>query len=107
MRLLAYKPHGPRAGKASQQYLEGVSAADIQLQLRHNDLRSLKTYLDVVSVMQNLTEGDCKKWQAPARFIEENLWRMLNGDQRIWAELDAISPLQIPSRVGRARGPTH
>ena len=107
MRLLAYKPHGPRAGKASQQYLEGVSAADIQLQLRHNDLRSLKTYLDVVSVMQNLTEGDCKKWQAPARFIEENLWRMLNGHQRIWSELDAISPLQIPSRVGRARGPTH
>ena len=89
------------------QYLEGVSAADIQLKLRHNDLRSLKTYLDVVSGMENLTEGDCKKWQAPTTFIEANLWRMLNGDQSIWRELDAITPVQIPWRVGRARVPTH
>ena len=35
-----------------------------------------------------------------ARVIEENLWRMLNGELQ-------TSPLEIPSRVGRARDPTH
>ena len=29
-----------------------------------------------------------------------------NGEQQIWKMLDAASPLPIPSRVGRARGPT-
>ena len=42
----------PRGGYASAKHLQGESVAKIAAQLRHNDMRSLKTYLDAVAMMQ-------------------------------------------------------
>ena len=102
MRLLPYRPHSPRAGRASEDFLAGKPATEIQAQLRHSDLRSLKTYLDVVALLRNHTDGDARRWAAASGLVRKHLWSLLSGDLAPWEAIDQASPVVIPGAASRA-----
>ena len=95
-RLCPYRPHSPRAGRATELYLRGVPFVEIREHLRHRDDRSLRTYLDIVAMISNWTEGDTARWKPAADFIEQHLWAMLAGDAGFFVALRALCPVPLP-----------
>ncbi|MDA8582913.1 hypothetical protein N9L68_01745 [bacterium] len=105
LRMLPYRPHGPRAGYASECFVRGVPVPEIQAQLRHNDPRSLRTYLDAVSLMNNHVQGDAARWADAAGVVDAHWWEVLNGSAMPWAWIHEASPISLDSVWSRPRHP--
>ena len=81
---------------ATRRYMLGTPFIELRELLRHKDDRSLRTYLDVVSVVANMTAGDSSRWHATAEVIRRVLWPMLHGVASVWKEIDAAAPRPLP-----------
>ena len=90
--LLGYRPHSPRAGYATARHLKGDPFSAIMEGGRWRAPSSLRTYLDAVAVLQQLTVGDGARWMSAALLVENNLDRVLVGDISVFAELDVANP---------------
>ena len=69
-RVLPYKAHSPRAGCATDSWLAGIDFVSIREQLRHQNDRSLRVYLDTVSAYAALTRSDGARWGELAAALE-------------------------------------
>ena len=96
--LLPYRPHSGRAGRATSDYLSGVPFEQIKGTLRHRNDASLRHYLDVVSLVASMSEGDSVRWHPAADFVRANLWRILGNAFEGWSKLDSLAPQPLPLR---------
>ena len=76
-------------------FLRGVPVPEIQGQLRHNDPRSLRTYLDAVSLMANHVSGDAARWTEFADLVDKHWWQLLNGSSLPWVVLEPAAPVSL------------
>ena len=91
------------AGLATSWYVRGIALTDIAGQLRQADLRSLRTYLDAVALMENHATGDVSRSAATAARIEGFWWPMLAGDPTVWAAIDELAPIPLEELLPRPR----